>query len=383
MADTQTSYLRTLYTDPVSKNARAIFEQGDWHFEPHPALANFIWMRNAYQPLIRKLRTDQMLNHIPNEQAIYDKGHLTRHLQVFDKLKKGQDLALGQFFPETYCLYRKEDCRAFLEKIPAKDTPDNLWILKPTQESRGIGIQILWQLGKLKERLLYPGRKIPDLAMDPSRRYVIQRYIKNPLLLHGYKSEIRLYWLVACFDPLLVLIYKEGTVRRNASLFRLADFDNPLVHLTNIYQQIKHHPDPESLVLKWTFAQLQRYLTSDLKRAETDFVERELKPHWKKILSFVVFSALKTLRRKPDRGFFWGLYGADLILDSDLRSWLTEVQFCPGLSHIDIVKKEVIPGMMCEAAEIVLEVQQRKRTGRSLAQLEAVNGFEWVINEAS
>jgi len=200
------------------------------------------------------------------------------------------------------------------------------------------------------------------------------------LLLNCHKSEIRVYWLIACLDPLLVLFYKEGTVRRNSEPFQWGDFDNPLIHVTNVARQ-KAHPDFESLTLKWDFASLQRYLTDELAVTDADYLEQQIKPQMKKALSFVVHSAINTLRRRPERGLFFGLYGADFILDDTLHPWLTEVQVGPGLSLDDKVKQRVLPAMFGEATAIVLEVQRRKRSGESLAELDCVDGFEWLINE--
>lgn len=379
---TSENYLRTIYVNPESINAQAIFEQGDWAFEPHPALANFIWMRHKYRQMYRHLRPDQLLNHIPGERAICDKGHLTRHLQGFDACSNGYDISASDFYQETYCLYRQDHRYTFLAQVPDTDSPDNLWILKPTNESRGVGVQVVWELNKLKEKLLHPNQDVPGINVNLSSRYVIQRYIQNPLLLDGHKSEIRLYWMIACLDPLLVLLYNGGTARRNASPFQLDDFENPLVHITNAYQQKKHHPAPDSLVLKWRFDQLQSYITDELQLGAPNFIQTRLKPQWKKMLSFVVASVRKTLMRRPPKGHFWGLYGADVILDAQLRPWLTEVQIGPGLSHDDAIKKDVIPNVLSEAAEIVLEVQKRKRKNASLHHLDAMDGFEWVINEA-
>lgn len=64
------------------------------------------------------------------------------------------------------------------------------------------------------------------------------------------------------------------------------------------------------------------------------------------------------------------------------RPWLTEIQKGPGLSHDDAVKKQLLPKVLVEAANIVLEIRNRKRTGKSLAELEAVRNFEWVIRDA-
>jgi hypothetical protein len=42
---------------------------------------------------------------------------------------------------------------------------------------------------------------------DKNQQAIIQRYIKDPLLLESRKSEARVYWLVASLDPFMALLY--------------------------------------------------------------------------------------------------------------------------------------------------------------------------------
>lgn len=62
---------------------------------------------------------------------------------------------------------------------------------------------------------------------------VVQEYIKNPLLIGGYKFDIRLYVCVPSFHPLTVYIYREGLARFGTNKFSLAELDNRCAHLTN------------------------------------------------------------------------------------------------------------------------------------------------------
>ena len=264
--------------------------------------------------------------------------------------------------------------------MPTVDTPDNLWILKPAGLSRGLGIKILWKLDALKRQYDHTEKFADDPVIDTRVNYIAQRYIKTPRLLDDRKSEIRVYWLIASFNPLKVLLYREGTVRLNSEAFRLAAFDNTLIHVTNVYQQKRHPEYGPSTRLKWSFAELQTYLSAERGLAGPDFIEAKLKPQVKRRLAFVVRATIDSLRQTPARGLYFGLYGADMMLDEDLCLWLTGMQKGPGLSFEDPVKNRVIPEMLREAVRIVLEVQQRRRSGSTLDELESVKGFEWVIN---
>lgn len=51
---------------------------------------------------------------------------------------------------------------------------------------------------------------------------VISKYIKNPLLLRGYKFDLRIYVLVTSMNPLEAFIYNEGFARVSTELFNLS-----------------------------------------------------------------------------------------------------------------------------------------------------------------
>src|SRR3546814_748763 len=91
--------------------------------------------------------------------------------------------------------------------------------MNPIGLSRGRGISLV--------------HDIRDLVY--SQEVVMQQYISNPLLLDGYKFDLRLYVLVTSFQPLEVFIYKEGFARLSTRKYctdpnKLGDL---LIHLTN------------------------------------------------------------------------------------------------------------------------------------------------------
>lgn len=74
-------------------------------------------------------------------------------------------------------------------------------------------------------------QQIGDLVYDTN--IVVQRYVKNPMLIGGYKYDLRLYVLVPSFHPLTVYVYREGLTRFSTDKYSLNNLDNHFAHLTN------------------------------------------------------------------------------------------------------------------------------------------------------
>jgi predicted ATP-grasp superfamily ATP-dependent carboligase len=71
------------------------------------------------------------------------------------------------------------------------DSKKNVWIVKPANSSQGKGIYIV--------------DDINDVNVDDTS--VISRYVTNPLLINGHKFDLRIYVLVACYEPLRVYVF--------------------------------------------------------------------------------------------------------------------------------------------------------------------------------
>lgn len=93
-------------------------------------------------------------------------------------------------------------------------------IVKPEGGAQGKGIYIT--------------RRLEDI--NPSDHSVVQRYMRSPYLIDGYKFDLRIYVLVTSCDPLKVFIYKEGMVRfatEEWDIETATNYDNLFMHLTN------------------------------------------------------------------------------------------------------------------------------------------------------
>jgi len=49
---------------------------------------------------------------------------------------------------------------------------------------------------------------------------IVQEYLARPLLLDGFKFDLRIYVLVTSFSPLRVFMYKDGLVRLSTSRYQ-------------------------------------------------------------------------------------------------------------------------------------------------------------------
>lgn len=67
----------------------------------------------------------------------------------------------------------------------------------------------------------------------------------NPLLIEGYKFDLRIYVLVTSFNPLEAFIYREGFARFSSKKFSTepSDINDEKIHLTNSSIQRKYWND--------------------------------------------------------------------------------------------------------------------------------------------
>ena len=97
-------------------------------------------------------------------------------------------------------IYRKSNCQHRLEG------KKNLWIVKPGAMSRGRGISVYSNLAEIKDLIG------ADLNVIASGKWVAQKYIEHPMLIHDVKFDIRQWFVVTDWEQLTVWMYRKSRI---------------------------------------------------------------------------------------------------------------------------------------------------------------------------
>ena len=112
------------------------------------------------------------------------------------KLREIHGFKHFMFLPTTFILPNEYQ---YLQQAMAGEQSKK-WIFKPAAQAQGRGIFVT--------------DKICDIPHKSSNsNYVVSEYISNPLLLNGYKFDMRIYVAITSINPLRIYIYEEGLAR--------------------------------------------------------------------------------------------------------------------------------------------------------------------------
>ena len=352
----------------------------------------FKWMQCVNQIDYDEFRdSEQVANHISNISCLTTKIGLVESLRAYERhlqqkverkpnTAANNDLKMVDFFNETFKLNNKTENAAFRETYKAGET----WICKPNGLNQGIGIFLMRSLEDLDAKLndLNSSKKSsPYKQRSHNYDRMIQRYIEHPLLLDNKKIDIRAYMLIASTAPFVVL-YHPGYLRLCIDDYKLDD--NSLIgHLNNQYIQKK---DPRYKKLKddtvWSYERANDYINEHYMKSkgiEEDWWYKVFEKQAKRIMLHC-FQAVKcTLKSRI--GTF-DLLGFDFMIDENMKVYLIEINVNPALATNCQVLDQVIPPMVHESIDVVMEIWEKARRGLAVSPIQSRQNMEILYNEA-
>ena len=345
------------------KNTRSIA------LKPHIHGFFTIYTLHTYQHLGKNFGCiNQYYNHIPGQSALNRKDMVAESIVKYGETyaDRPQCFSYNKFFPKTWSLRVKEQCRDFFDNYfntaeyqRLKQEQVIVYIRKigfgahkaegvePVHEKEEREIRRFWGDGKLCG------------AVD--RNYLIQKYIHNPLLLMKHKFDFRMYMLVASTNPLMVY-YHDGFLRVSLHEYDVHSTDKGVLltntelshHIFNQAAQGKQFNGMNETELRnfqmWNLTRLQNYLLENGIIHDPHWLDNYFRPEFKKAMIHLIRATSKYFLK---RSSIYELFGVDFMLDENLNLWFLECNSSPVFKGTSDEKEVFLLKMLADHFEIV------------------------------
>uniref|UniRef100_A0A8C5DG34 Tubulin tyrosine ligase-like family, member 6 n=1 Tax=Gouania willdenowi TaxID=441366 RepID=A0A8C5DG34_GOUWI len=285
---------------------------------------------------VKDMKPYQKINHFPGMSEICRKDFLARNMNRMLKLFPKE----YNIFPRTWCL--PADYSDFQAYTRAKK--NRTYICKPETGCQGKGIL-----------LTKSSKDVPS-----GEHMICQVYVSRPLIIDGYKFDLRIYVLVTSCDPFHIFMFKEGLARFCTTKYSEPTHSNVVdecMHLTNysINKNSRNFVRDQDTGSKRKLSSLNRHLQS------CSFNTEKL---WSDIEDLVIktlISAHPVLTHNYHTCFpqhssasaCFEILGFDVLLDHRLRPWLLEVNHSPSFTTDSLLDREVKDALLYDTLILI------------------------------
>ena len=260
----------------------------------------------------------KLQNRIPGMRVACKKGQMCQVVNVMQLLfpKNFNFLPKSWPIPSQYA--------AFCHYVFTGNRKNEYYILKPDEGSQGDGIYLFKNPTDIPQGTLL-------------RNSVVQQYVGNPLLIDGYKFDLRLYVLIAQLDPLEAFLCTEGLARFCTEKYEkptLKNLSKSYMHLTN-YSLNKHSVDfivseEDSTGSKRTLSSVMEILK--VEGYDTDILwDRIVDVVFKTLICITPLTKVEQLNNPTTENNQFHILGFDILIDEDLNTYLLEINGYPSM----------------------------------------------------
>jgi tubulin polyglutamylase TTLL2 len=147
---------------------------------------------------------------------------------------------------------------------------------------------------------------------------------------------------------LKLYLYKEGLVRFSTDQYDTTKLTNQFSHLTNSsINKYAHGAGQEGARVhdnKWTLEQLKHHFRSSGFEFETV---------WMKIEKIIILTCIPLCQMCPNYDNCFELMGFDIMVDSQLKPWLLEVNSSPAMSMDGPADQSVKPDLLKDTFKLI------------------------------
>jgi len=286
----------------------------------------------------------QKINHFPGMPKICQKCQLGVTLNRIAKAFPDY----YNFHPRTWSMPKEKGAlKSWWQQQYNEGKPRPTLIVKPDGGCQGRGIFLTSDLKTIFEN-------------TSDELIAVQQYIPDPLLIEGYKFDLRIYCTVtSCMPVIRAFQHKQGIARFCTQKYSRPNKDNmgdQFMHLTNYAVNKKNGGEKEegNVGTKWSLEKLKEYLKDqgrDIEKLERDLGDvvsktlLSIQPNLAQEYS-AYFSNEGTMNQGGGGYRCFEILGFDIMLDSSLKPWVIEVNHSPSF-HCDspldqAVKHQVI-----------------------------------------